>query len=283
MKVTTIAGRAGECGNKRIEDGKLSNSRFQWPSGLCLDGEGRLLVVDSLNCRIRRLDLVNGTVSTIAGCDIMKLVDGDAIAKAVFNYPSYMAIHGSTIYVSDTLNNAIRKIEGGIVSTFATGFDHPLGITVDENGDVLVADSWNCVIKRIGSKDGSIHVLPSILYPVAIAISSDGVLHASSYENIYRLDDSDWKIVTRTDDRIQGLKSDSSHGLLFTQPHCIKKVNLTNCEVSLIAGSEKESGAKDGSPLESRFCFPHDVVVNDSFIYVSDKFNDTIRRIDHRT
>ena len=167
-------------------------------------------MVDSLNYRIRRIDFERETVSTIAVCDTMKPVDGDATMEAAFDDPSYLAVHGSTMYVSDTLNNAILKIENGMVSTFATGFDHPLGITVDGNGDVLVADSWNSVIKRIGSKDGSIHVLPPIRSPVAITMSPDGVLYASNYKDIYRLDDCDWKVVTRTDGSIKALKSDSS-------------------------------------------------------------------------
>ena len=67
-------------------------------------------------------------------------VDGNALTEAKFNYPSSLAINDDIIYVSDTCNNAIRKISHGIVSTFATGFNYPYGITLDNNGNILVAD-----------------------------------------------------------------------------------------------------------------------------------------------
>ena len=52
MKVTTIAGKSGQSG---YFDGKLSESLFYYPRGLCFDKEGNLLVVDSWNHCIRKI------------------------------------------------------------------------------------------------------------------------------------------------------------------------------------------------------------------------------------
>ena len=136
MRVNTIAGKSRNDGYK---DGKLSESLFNHPQGICFDKEGNLLVADTWNNCIRKISTDNGMVTTIAGCG-EGFVDGNALTEAKFNNPFSLAINDDIIYVSDTGNNAIRKISHGIVSTFATGFKFPSGITLDNNGNILVAD-----------------------------------------------------------------------------------------------------------------------------------------------
>jgi glucose/arabinose dehydrogenase len=43
-------------------------------------------------------------------------------------------------YLHDNHGRYVVRISGGRVTTFATGFDHPLAVTVDPSGDLLVAD-----------------------------------------------------------------------------------------------------------------------------------------------
>ena len=53
------------------------------------------------------------------------------------------------VYVTETGNNDVRKIVGGIVSTLATGFNTPTAIAVDAAGTLFVADLFNDVIRQI--------------------------------------------------------------------------------------------------------------------------------------
>ena len=85
MRVTTIAGSAGVRG---FRDGKSSESLFNRPEGICLDKEENLLVVDSNNNCIRKIDTTNGMVTTIAGCMRAGFVDGDALTEARFEWPT---------------------------------------------------------------------------------------------------------------------------------------------------------------------------------------------------
>jgi len=278
MKVTTIAGKSG----RGFKDGKLSEALFNYPRGLCFDKEGNLLVVDCGNHCIRKIDLNNEIVTTIAGCG-EGFVDGNALTEAKFNGPSYLAINDDIIYVSDTGNNAIRKMSRGIVSTFATGFNLPYGITLDNNGNILIADYWNHSIKRIDSNNGSIYTFPkSIKYPNGITVSSNGIIYVSTNDGIISYwNDDNWKIIIQTNSEINGLKIDSFNNLLFVESgsHCIKKMNL-NGEISLFAGSEEGNyGNLDGLLLESRFNFPFDITMNNTSIYISDCDNHTIRKI----
>ena len=53
------------------------------------------------------------------------------------------------VYVTETGNNDVRKIVGGIVSTLATGFNTPTAIAVDAAGTLYVADTGNQTIRVV--------------------------------------------------------------------------------------------------------------------------------------
>ncbi len=104
--VTTIAGKANESGHV---DGAATNARFNMPQDIALDGAGKLFIADRWNSAIRVLD--NGEVSTISGHpDHAEHRDGAASA-AYFNSPTGLAVVGNALYVSDSGNRVIRKIQ----------------------------------------------------------------------------------------------------------------------------------------------------------------------------
>ena len=142
----------------------------------------------------------------------------------------------------------------------------------------------NHCIKRVDSNNGSIYTFPkSIKHPLGITISSNGIIYVSTDNGIVSYwNDDNWKIITQMNKSINGLKIDSFNNLLFVESgsHCIKKMNLNNGEISLFAGSEEgKEGNLDGLLLESRFNYPWDIAMNNSSIYISDRWNHTIRKI----
>jgi DNA-binding beta-propeller fold protein YncE len=154
--VSTLAGAA----TPGLVNGPALSARFDYPSGVALDGAGALLIVDMDNHCLRRL--ASGTVSTIAGTGNAGNLDGPA-ASAKFHFPVGLAINGGAVYIADQTNNVIRKLAGGTVSTLAgagtkgfkdgpTGsalFSFPSGVAVDKLGRVYVADSDNNRIRII--------------------------------------------------------------------------------------------------------------------------------------
>ncbi len=166
--VTTFAGS----GTSGSNDGEGSAASFNSPENGVFDQSGNLYVADFGNNEIRKV-APDGTVSTFAGSSAGGYKDGPAL-QALFSAPSGLCFdsHGN-LYVSDELNNRIRKIDqSGNVSTIAgtgtagyifgsrpalaSAFNRPIGIAYDSISNMLfVADSRNNVIRAINLADSS--------------------------------------------------------------------------------------------------------------------------------
>ncbi|MBB4133186.1 NHL repeat-containing protein [Xanthomonas sp. 3075] len=153
-------------------DGRAAEAQFADPYGLAIDPHGALYIADGGdNNRIRRR-LDNGSVQTVAGAQ-EGFADG-VDAAAAFNTPSGMAFDtAGNLYIADTGNHAIRKrTPQGVVTTIAgdgsagfrdgaaaqARFNGPIGVAVDAQGCVYVADTYNDRIRMI-APDGQVRTL----------------------------------------------------------------------------------------------------------------------------
>ena len=143
-----------------------AEARFNTPTGLAM-WHDKLLVADTGNNRIRVVE-PDGSVWTLAGNGTGDLVNG-TLLSASFVQPTGLAVDpDGTIYVTD--GNAVRKIGGvlPVVTTLNNGgrgirdgslavsrFNRPSGIAFDSNGDLLIADSENRLVRRISVDKGS--------------------------------------------------------------------------------------------------------------------------------
>lgn len=153
-QVSTIGGEKG------FADGAGSRAEFDTPNGLAVWTDGRILVADAGNRRIRVIEK-DGNVWTLAGNGNSNLKDG-LLKDAEFVQPVAVAVDEfKTIYVAD--GNAVRVIGRRIfpmVETvsndrrgFADGklklakFNRPSGLALDERGNLFIADSENKVLR----------------------------------------------------------------------------------------------------------------------------------------
>ncbi len=136
-------------GRSGTNSGTGITARFFNPAGLVI-ARGGLLVADSGNHAIRYVGF-DGVVTNIAGSPGQPgFVNGTGSA-ARFNTPIGLAVDASgNIYVADSINNVVRKIDSSdVVTTYATGFSQPNGLAAGENGEIWVADTLNNQIKAI--------------------------------------------------------------------------------------------------------------------------------------
>ncbi|AZP13365.1 gluconolaconase [Undibacterium parvum] len=194
--VTTVAGN-GQAGYR---DGAASQAQFNGPVGVAVDASGKVYVADTYNDKIRVIN-VDGEVTTLAGGDRPGYRDGIAL-EALFDTPSALVVSASAeVFVSDTRNNAIRKISAlGQVTTLARSLPEdsdalmkrPLGLALTHDGVLYVGEASNGRLLQIDAS-GKLHGLSGIdidiqsgdafsarlQRPVAIAIKADGTLAVS--------------------------------------------------------------------------------------------------------
>src|SRR3569833_111366 len=159
-------------GNIYVSDSFNNRIRKISPDGtvITIAGNGTAGYVDSADGTTAEFYSPAGAVSTYAGNGVAAYVDGAAINVAAFSGPSGLAFDGQgNLYVADRNNNMIRKITAaGVVSRIAGittagfvnvtvstansvygAFKKPVGVVVDGQGNIYVADGGNSAIRQI--------------------------------------------------------------------------------------------------------------------------------------
>jgi DNA-binding beta-propeller fold protein YncE len=96
------------------DGGPAIDATFNGPKGIALGPDGNLVVADTENHAIRRIDRSSGTIATIAGGGPQNAGgagDGGPAAQAKLNRPHGICVGpDGAIYVGDTLNHRVRRI-----------------------------------------------------------------------------------------------------------------------------------------------------------------------------
>jgi len=257
-QVTTLAGKTNALD---AVDGPSGSVRFTFPAGITGDSSiGVLYVTELGNHDIRKVVLPSGTTSTIAGkASPPGAADGIG-TDAQFSFPWGIWGDQSGIYVSDTLNSAIRRIEptNQAVSTFAgrarfpsftTGFGLPTGIWSD-GLNLYVTDSYYDTIRQVNLSTKAISTIAGnatldsgyvdgvggvALFHTPIAIWGDG-------QSLYIID---------------------------TNNFLVRQMVLSTRVVSTLAGSPGSSGVVDAGK-NARFYSPISLWGSGQILYVLD-------------
>lgn len=203
------AGRIGPNGELRIIAGGQSGfsgdggpalaARLFRPNAVALDALGNVYVSDSGNDRIRIIR-PDGSIDTIAGNGTRGSTgDGGPAREASFFAPLGLAISpDGSLYIADTNNHRVRKIDhGGTITTVAgtgepglsgdggTGsraaLNLPSGLAFDRAGNLYIADTGNDRVRKV-APDGTITTVAGgagadrLVRPAAVAVDADGVL-----------------------------------------------------------------------------------------------------------
>ena len=162
--ITTIAG--GSVGYSG-DGGPAAGAQLRYPQGLALDASGNLYIADTNNNRIRKVS-PSGIISTVAGNGTFSYSgDGGSAGSAQLYLPGGVTLDNSgNLYISDQLNNRIRKVSyNGIITTVAgngtKGYSgdgglatnaqlyEPVGVAVDASGNLYIADGGNDRVRKV--------------------------------------------------------------------------------------------------------------------------------------
>ncbi|GIP33346.1 stalk domain-containing protein [Paenibacillus sp. J2TS4] len=277
-------------------DGPRGETVFQYPQGMAIDKQGNVYVADTENHAIRQITAA-GTV-TVAGDGVQGKRDGQG-EEARFHSPADVAVAADgTLYVTDTLNHAIRKISpDGTVTTLndlserlveivpgyvepagdykdgelsSARFNEPSGIVMDEQGNLFVSDTGNQLIRYIDLQRGTVSTVAG---DASLAYPSHGLYKEGDY-NDGEADKARFNFP-------RGIALTSEGGLVIADSlnHSIRY--LHEGRVMTLAGSPEKFGNGDGIESEARFHMPLDVSVDrEDHVWVADSYNHTIRQIE---
>lgn len=325
--VMTLAGSARQSGSA---DGTGNAARFNLPSGVAVDGVGNVYVADYGNHTVRKVT-PTGVVTTLAGRAGQSGSTEGTGDTARFNYPSGVAVDdASNVYVADSGNHTIRKLTPSRLVTTLAGspgqpgsadgkgntarFTSPTALSVDDAGNIYVADLGNQTVRRVSSAG----VVTTLAGSPGQAGSADGIGGAARFSeprdvcvdiagNVYVADRGNGTvrqvsatgIVTTmagcatqlggTDGmgsaarfmgpRGVGVDTAGNAYVADSGNHTIRKV-APNGLVTTLAGSAGQYGSADGTVTSARFFNPSGVAVDDTgSVYVADSNNQTIRKI----
>jgi len=275
--ITTVAGNG--VFNFGGDGGAAIACELNYPTGVAVDNAGNIYIADAWNNRIRRVDAA-GIITTIAGTDTVGYSgDGGAATLAALHYPTGVAVDQyNNVYIADTWNNTIRKINAsGIITTIAgngaggyTGdglpataeeLYYPSGLAIDNSGNVFIADVSNQRIRKINAGgiistvagvgqygyggDGAAATLAGLGSPVGVAVDNAG--------NVYIADEGDSRI---------------------------RKVDTAGI-ISTVAGTDISGYSGDGGPASAAMIYdPYGLAIdNAGNIYFTDAGNSLIRKI----
>ncbi|MGE3315642.1 MAG: thioredoxin-like domain-containing protein [Planctomycetaceae bacterium] len=168
-------------GREDIINGGAREAALAQPSGLAIANE-TLFVVDSEGSSVRAISLGGkriGRVATIAGTS--DLPDGRSLFefgdvegppdKSRLQHPLGIAAHDGTLYIADTYNHKIKRLElktDTLTNWLGSGkrgdsldppqFSEPAGLSI-ANGKLYIADTNNHVVKVADLKTGAVSLL----------------------------------------------------------------------------------------------------------------------------
>ncbi len=280
--VSTLAGSAGMSGSV---EGTGADARFDFPSGLAVDGAGDIYVADTSNNRIRKITAA-GVVSAFAGTGKYGSADGsgEAASFALCPDPQQTLISrecvavdlatdsAGNVYVPDYYNSTIRKITlAGVVSTLAGSFASPRGVATDSANNIYLAEAASSTIRKITAAG----VVSTLAGTSGVLGSTDGSGANAQFRFCGALS------ITHLHCSGGSLATDSTGNVYVadTFNNTIRTIAPAGV-VTTLAGSAAVAGSADGIGAMARFNYPGGVATDGAGnIFVSDSGNDTIRKV----
>lgn len=263
------------------DGGLATQAGLRDPCGIAVDEDGALYIADMSTYRIRKVE-PSGIIVTVAGSDTTGFRgDLGPAVDAGLGFPSGVYRAGGELYIADTLNHRVRKVDrAGIITTVAgtgeAGFggdgeaasaarlDLPFAVAVDAEKNLYIADQGNHRIRRVSLSgvittiagagqagyggDGGPAVKAKFWNPSGLALDRAGQLYIADQNN-----------------------------------HRIRKIDAAGI-VTTVAGTGEAGFSGDGGTAgQAKLFNPMGITFDESgALYIADTSNHRIRMVDAR-
>ena len=272
-RITTVAGG----GLFTLGDsGPATQALLRTPTGVAVDGLGNLYIADSGDARVRRVDAITFTITTIAGNGSAGTSgDGGSATEAQLVPRDVTADVVGDLYIVDTNHNDVRYVDAvtGIITTFAgdggtiddgdggpatmASLDAPSHVAFDAAGNVYIADPGGNTIRRVTA---------GIITTVA-GTGSSGFSGDDGPAIAAVLSDPDGVAV---DGRGDLYIADSFNNR-------IRRVDATTQIIATVAGEGSFQGFAGGAATCAQLAAPSGIAVDaDGNVYIVDTNNDVV-------
>jgi sugar lactone lactonase YvrE len=323
-------------------ESRLAAIKLVYPNGLALDDKGDLYISDIGTHRILKLNRPGG-LTVIAGTGEGGYGgDGGPAINALLNAPHDLAFDAEgNLVVADTFNHRIRRIDHqGVITTIAgsgnapyTGYgnpapkdmlNNPQGVAVDRSGNILIADTYNRVVRRLDrngtltvvagsvaglSGDGGLAIEAQLNLPMAVTVGPDDSVYVSDAANSrVRRITADGKIQTVAGfgggegiggagfvgdggpaEKAKlfspaGVKFDTAGNLYISDSGNNRIRVIRGGVITTIAGTGRAGFGGDGKEaLAAELNTPQKIAVaKDGVVFIADRANHRVRKIDAR-
>ncbi len=269
IQVSTFAGSS-----QGVLDGTGTSARFNGPWGITGDGT-YLYVSDYAGHTLRKISVSGGVVTTVAGTSATSGETNGTGSAALFKNPASLAKDANYLYIADSSNSLIRKMNlvTFSVTTLAGNTDTitsfagdlgtysrlvtPRGLAIS-GSNLFVSNTSGRTILKVDTASGSTSI-------IAGKTSANGSSNGKGQEVTPRF---------RTMAEVDGVLYATDH-----DDHIIWKIDSSGSR-TVFAGSRKSPGTVDGARLSARFHRPIGITSIGKNLYVVDRSSSTVRKID---
>jgi sugar lactone lactonase YvrE len=281
--ITTVAGNGS--GGFSGDGGVATEANLSYPYHVAVDKDGNFFIADEGNFRVRRVDALTGTITTVAGngtlgfgCDY-----GLATSVSLTGRVALAIDPDGYLLIDDTDATCVRRldVQSDMITTVVGGGMYPWDMTVDRAGNYFLADfsgfvmRWEAGTQTLGpyagigvesySGDGGPATSAGVNYPQGIAVDPFGnVFVADSLNNRIRRIDAITQMITTVAGgggggdggpatgaflyRPAGMVADASGNLFLIDVGRIRRVDAETGVITTVAGNGSAVSSGDGSP-----------------------------------
>ncbi len=260
---------------------RAPESALSFPGKAFADAAGgRLFIADTNHNRVI-VSSFDGDVRQVIGCGDEALVDGP-LTQAAFNHPQGMVVDGEVLYVADTENHAIRRVDlkAGWVETIAGTGEQGYDRTGGRPGrSASLSSPWDVALH-----DGVIYIAMAGIHQLWSLNLETGIV--GPYAGSGREAITDGPLATSALAQPSGITHNGER-LFFADS---ETSSIRSCDLApggsvrtLIGLGLFEFGDVDGDDFRVRMQHPIGITHHDGALYVADTYNHKIKRVLPRT